>query len=139
LVAIIKLSAFIEKRKKDNRYINLNNLVIMKTMTTKIWMYPFLAIGFVLVLTSNKNNDYKKNFVTDIDGNIYNTVTIGTQVWMVENLKATKYRNGDPIPKVTDNNSWNKLTTDAYCNYDSSWGIRLYRANWCLLVFYCTR
>ena len=58
-----------------------------------------------------------KNFgstVTDIDGNIYGTVTIGTQVWMSENLKTTKYRNGDPISKVTDN-TWGNLTSGAYC------------------------
>jgi uncharacterized protein (TIGR02145 family) len=35
--------------------------------------------------------------VTDIDGNVYKTVTIGNQVWMVEDMKTTRYRNGDPI------------------------------------------
>jgi uncharacterized protein (TIGR02145 family) len=57
--------------------------------------------------------------VTDIDGNIYNTVTIGTQVWMSENLKTTKYRNGDPIPNVTDSANWRSLTAGAYCNYNN--------------------
>ena len=57
--------------------------------------------------------------VTDIDGNVYNTVTIGTQVWMVENLKTTKYRNGDPIANVTDNAAWAALATGAYCWYNN--------------------
>ena len=57
--------------------------------------------------------------ITDIDGNVYHTVTIGTQVWLVENLKVTHYRNGDPIPNVTDDAQWNSLTTGAYCNYSN--------------------
>lgn len=57
--------------------------------------------------------------VTDIDGNIYTTVTIGTQVWLVENLKTTRYRNGDPIPHVTDGTQWSNLSTGAYCNYNN--------------------
>jgi uncharacterized protein (TIGR02145 family) len=56
---------------------------------------------------------------TDID-NTNNYVVIGTQVWMSENLKTTKYRNGDPIPNVTDNIAWSQLTSDAYCNYDNN-------------------
>ncbi len=57
--------------------------------------------------------------VSDIDWNLYNTVTIGTQVWMVENFKASKYRNGDPIANVTDNTAWKGLTTGAYCWYNN--------------------
>jgi len=58
--------------------------------------------------------------VIDIDGNVYHTVTIGTQVWMVENLKTTKYRNGDPIPNVTDGTAWhNNIAGAAYCNYNN--------------------
>jgi len=60
--------------------------------------------------------------VTDYDGNIYNTVTIGTQVWMKENLKVTHYRNGDTIPNVTDGTAWGNLIIGeigAYCNYNN--------------------
>lgn len=56
--------------------------------------------------------------VTDIDGNLYHTVIIGTQVWLLENLKVTHYRNGDAIPNVTDGTTWSNLTTGAYCDYN---------------------
>lgn len=72
--------------------------------------------------------------VTDINGNIYNTVTIGTQVWMKENLKATKYKDGSAIPLVTDNVAWSYLTTPGYCwhNNDSIANKNVYGAlyNW---------
>lgn len=55
--------------------------------------------------------------VTDIDGNVYDTVMIGTQTWMVENLKTTHYRNGDAIVNVTDNKAWAVLLTGARCDY----------------------
>ncbi len=48
----------------------------------------------------------KKLTVTDIDGNIYLVVTVGTQVWMGENLRVEKYNDGTPIPLVIDNTSW---------------------------------
>jgi len=54
--------------------------------------------------------------VTDIDGNDYHTVIIGNQEWMAENLKVTKYRNGDPISNVTEFVAWSTLTTGGYCN-----------------------
>jgi uncharacterized protein (TIGR02145 family) len=55
----------------------------------------------------------------DIDGNQYNVVKIGTQVWTKENLNVTKYRNGDVIPQVTDPNQWANLTTGAWCYYNN--------------------
>lgn len=57
--------------------------------------------------------------VIDFDGNVYNTVSIGTQVWMKENLKVTHFRNGEPIVNVIDNSAWGTLITSAYCNYDN--------------------
>jgi uncharacterized protein (TIGR02145 family) len=56
--------------------------------------------------------------VTDIDGNSYNTVQIGNQVWMSENLKTSRYRNGGSIPYVLGNTEWGALTTGAWSNYD---------------------
>ena len=55
--------------------------------------------------------------VNDVDGNTYNTVTIGNQVWMAENLKTTKFNNQNPIPLVTDNTLWSSQTQAAYCYY----------------------
>ncbi|HEQ98213.1 MAG TPA: hypothetical protein ENO22_02605 [candidate division Zixibacteria bacterium] len=60
--------------------------------------------------------------VTDYDGNVYHTVLIGDQCWMMDNLKVTHYSNGDPIPNVTDSAEWEGLTTGAYCNYNNDEG-----------------
>jgi uncharacterized protein (TIGR02145 family) len=57
--------------------------------------------------------------VKDIDGNTYNTVQIGSQVWMKENLKTSRYRNGGSIPYVVGKMEWIALGTGAWCNYDN--------------------
>jgi uncharacterized protein (TIGR02145 family) len=53
--------------------------------------------------------------VTDVDSNTYHGIRIGSQVWMQENLKTTRYSNGDAIPNVTDDAAWSSLVTGAYC------------------------
>lgn len=53
--------------------------------------------------------------VTDIDGNVYKTIRIGTQVWMSENLRVTKYRDGSVIPYVYPQAEWKTLGTGARC------------------------
>lgn len=58
--------------------------------------------------------------LVDVDGNIYNMVTIGTQVWMKQNLKVNKYNDGTAIPNITDASQWNNLTTGAFCWYDNN-------------------
>lgn len=59
------------------------------------------------------------NIVKDVDGNIYHTVTIGTQVWMVENLKTTRYNDGTVIPLVSDDTVWASQTAPALCWYNN--------------------
>jgi uncharacterized protein (TIGR02145 family) len=58
--------------------------------------------------------------VTDIDGNTYQTVQIGTQEWMQENLKTTKYKNGDLIPTNLNNTQWQYTTQGAWAYYNDS-------------------
>ena len=53
------------------------------------------------------------------DGKVYQTICIGTQEWLSENLMETKYRNGDAIPEVTDNTAWAALSTGARCSYNN--------------------
>ncbi len=76
----------------------------------------------------------KTGTINDIDGNIYFTETIGTQVWMSENLKTTKYKDGTAIPLVEDDNAWGNLVTPGYCWYknDASTYKKAYGAlyNW---------
>jgi uncharacterized protein (TIGR02145 family) len=55
--------------------------------------------------------------VEDIDGNLYKTVIIGRQEWMADNLKVTKYRNGQPIPFISDSTVWSQWTAGAYMFY----------------------
>ncbi len=58
--------------------------------------------------------------VTDIDGNLYGSVQIGTQCWLTENLRTTTYRDGTAIPNVTDDMAWTQLNDGAWCNYENN-------------------
>lgn len=55
----------------------------------------------------------------ELETNNLSGVRICNQVWMKKNLDVAKYRNGDPIPKITDPLVWSKLTTGAYCYYNN--------------------
>ena len=57
--------------------------------------------------------------IKDIEGNLYKTVTIGTQQWMAENLKVSKYNDGTAIPNITDTTQWQNNTTGAWVYYNN--------------------
>ncbi len=71
---------------------------------------------FVIITGISEANRPK---VTDIEGNTYEIVEIGSQTWMAENLKTTKYNDGTDIPNVTDNTEWRNLTSPAYSWYNN--------------------
>jgi uncharacterized protein (TIGR02145 family) len=95
----------------------INNKEMKKTATTSFKILgiilPFILYGFSF---DNKINP-ATDTVKDADGNVYKTVTIGSQTWLVENLKTTHYRNGDPVLNETDKKSWSLLQTGAYSDY----------------------
>jgi len=69
--------------------------------------------GIVVKMIPNAGN------VTDADGNVYQSVRIGNQVWTVENLRTTKYNDSSDIPLVPDSTAWSNLTTPGYCWYNN--------------------
>lgn len=103
---------------------NLTNLIL----NTKYYFRAYAITGAGISYGSELNFttlDYPKT-VTDIDGNIYHTIKIGTQVWLVENLKTTKFNDGTSIANVTDY-SWSTISTPAYCWYNNN---LLYKADY---------
>lgn len=92
-----------------------------------------LFVGFAFLIFNNHAQT-----VTDFDGNIYDTVKIGTQVWLKQNLKVTHYRNGDLIPNYADSALWNDANSGARCYYnnDSAANASVYGAlyNWYTII-----
>jgi uncharacterized protein (TIGR02145 family) len=100
----------------------------MKTKTTTTWIFLLAFAAAMMIITSSCSKSSSDSStpaattVSDIDGNVYHYVTIGTQVWMVENLKTTRLNDGTAIPWVSDT-SWQSLSSPAYCYYsnDITW------------------
>jgi len=94
--------------------------MIIKTTDGNTHSYPISEVDSVYYQEVISNC----GTVTDYDDNIYQTITIGTQCWMAENLKVTHYPNGDAIPLVADSTAWDNLagdnTSDAYSYYNNS-------------------
>ena len=87
---------------------------VVSTNPLKIKITKNIKITALFESTATGNN------VKDIDGNTYNTVKVGNQTWMKENLNVTKYQNGDLIPNVIGNAEWAALKTGAYSRYNNN-------------------
>ncbi|MCK5775069.1 MAG: fibrobacter succinogenes major paralogous domain-containing protein [Bacteroidales bacterium] len=110
----------------------------MKTKTILITLITMLTVTALVFQSCQKDEENPVNLTNgkttavfnpnksygtmiDIDGNIYKTITIGSQTWMAENLRTTKYNDGIAIRTVTDNAIWVYLyDTGAYCNYNNT-------------------
>jgi uncharacterized protein (TIGR02145 family) len=67
------------------------------------------------------NPDLEYGTMNDIEGNIYKTIKIGNQIWMAENLRTTKYKNGESIPTTYTNELWGSADgADLFCNYNNT-------------------
>jgi uncharacterized protein (TIGR02145 family) len=77
-------------------------------------------IIILLLITGNIFAQNPGAGINDIEGNFYQTVLIGNQEWMAENLKVSLFSNGEIITNITDYVAWGISTTPAWCNYENS-------------------
>jgi uncharacterized protein (TIGR02145 family) len=118
-------------------YVNLINLIAMKYFSKIKSVIALISLIGLFMTGCEKGSDDSQNSLngkttavfnsslsygtmTDQEGNVYKTITIGTQTWMAENLRTTKYNDGKAIPNVPDSVPWAALTTGAYCNYKNT-------------------
>lgn len=99
--------------------------------SNKIVIHKYIEIGIYAAKMQIKNNanltdsalsgpiEVVSEVMRDIDGNIYRTVKIGDQLWTVENLKVTRYRNRDDIPLVEGYDEWVNINSGACCAYNN--------------------
>lgn len=94
----------------------------MKTkLITTTSLIIICASFLVLAVSCKKENEYDPlTTVTDIDGNVYHAVPIGTQVWLMENLQVTTLNDGTVITLISDPVTWSNLTSSGLCWYDNN-------------------
>ncbi|MBN2612220.1 MAG: fibrobacter succinogenes major paralogous domain-containing protein [Bacteroidales bacterium] len=116
IFGLLVLAALYFVKAQDTLYIYQSGMVTEKSAISEIDSIAF-SLGPLIL-----------GKISDIEGNEYLTVQIGTQTWMAENLRTQTFNDGTPIPKVTGNTAWAELTTPAWCwyNNDSAANASLY-------------
>ncbi|MFZ9940406.1 MAG: fibrobacter succinogenes major paralogous domain-containing protein, partial [Bacteroidia bacterium] len=113
-----------------NSNFHCKNLTIHSGATLEVLAGDTFSVSGVVTNDGTlTNNGYLilrscgKYSVTDVDGNSYATVQIGTQCWTQSNLRVSKYRDGSSITNITDNTQWsqtNTSSTGAWCDYNNN-------------------
>ncbi len=85
----------------------------------KVLIFLFLCLITLGCDQTEITVDNNIGTVTDYEGNSYNTIKIGTQWWMVENLKTKRFNDGTDIPVVTDDTAWGNMSNPCYCWYNN--------------------
>ncbi len=87
----------------------------MKLRKIPVYLLLFICISYPTVTIGQS--------ISDLDGNVYQTVKIGDQTWLGQNLNVSHFRNGDPIPQVRTDEEWEKAGNEqrpAWCHYENS-------------------
>jgi len=103
---------------KVDFYPSVEGYISFATKTVKINVIPSgKPTNGITTAVFNATKTY--GTMTDQDGNVYKTITIGTQTWMAENLRTTKFRDGTEMPNICYG-LWNLSKNDAYCSYNNT-------------------
>ena len=102
---------------------NTSETVYMLYNTGDILLYKGVSGNYTTILTdipsASKTVDFNFIECKDANGTNYAIVKVGTQTWMAENLKATKYRTIDDVTNLTNNSDWGAFTISSWCNYNN--------------------
>jgi len=113
---IFLLFGLIIVQAQDTMYIHQKTGGIIKIAVNNIDYVIFYSSSSIVNPVQMANC----GIVEDVDGNVYNTVTIGNQCWLQKNLNVTHFNNCNAIPLVTDKTAWENETAPAYCNYNNT-------------------
>jgi len=87
--------------------------------------YSILTLAILSLIFNSCTNLFNSctNSVSDIDGNKYDVVEIGNQMWMAENLRTSRFTNGDDIPNLVNDSDWNTTNNSkrgAWVHFDNN-------------------
>ena len=100
----------------SNAIVSQNDTMYVVQGGSVIGKHPVSSYDSIVFYNPNLSDT---SIIKDVDGNVYTSVKIGTQEWMAENLRTSKYSDGTVIPNITDDDQWYDLSTGAWCNYNN--------------------